>query len=105
MAKLYRRCAFLPMSILKGEKKLCREKERSLLHRIKYIFKSVSSISQPCLTLCDPLGYTNQASLTITNSQSLLKLTSIESVMPSNHLILSSPSPPTFNLSQHQGLF
>ena len=30
---------------------------------------------------------------------------SIESVMPSNHLILSSPSPPTFDLSQHQGLF
>ena len=30
---------------------------------------------------------------------------SIESVMPSNHLILSSPSPPAFNLSQHQGLF
>ena len=25
--------------------------------------------------------------------------------MPSNHLILSSPSPPTFNLSQHQSLF
>ena len=29
---------------------------------------------------------------------------SIESVMPSNHLILSSPSPPALNLSQHQGL-
>ena len=32
-----------------------------------------------------------QASLTITNSQSLLKLMSIESVMPSNHLILCHP--------------
>ena len=32
-----------------------------------------------------------QASLSITNSQSLLKLMSIESVMPSNHLILSRP--------------
>ena len=42
-----------------------------------------------------------QASLSITNSQSLLKLMSIESMMPSNHLILSSPSP-TFNVSQHQ---
>ena len=30
---------------------------------------------------------------------------SIESVMPSSHLILSSLSPPAFNLSQHQGLF
>ena len=32
-----------------------------------------------------------QASLSITNSRSLLKLTSIESVMPSNHFILSHP--------------
>ena len=32
-----------------------------------------------------------QASLSITNSRSLLRLTSIESVMPSNHLILSHP--------------
>ena len=32
-----------------------------------------------------------QASLSITNSQSLLKLMSIESVMPSNHLILCQP--------------
>ena len=46
-----------------------------------------------------------QASLSFTDSRSLLKLTSIESVMPSNHLVLSSPSPPAFNLSQHQGLF
>ena len=46
-----------------------------------------------------------QASLPITNSQSLPKLMSIESVMPSNHLILSSLSPPALNLSQHQGLF
>ena len=30
---------------------------------------------------------------------------SIESVRPSNHLILSSPSPPAVNLAQHQGLF
>ena len=33
----------------------------------------------------------HQASLYITNSQSLLKLMSIESVMPSNHLILCCP--------------
>ena len=40
----------------------------------------------------------------ITNSRSLLKFMSIESVMSSSHLILSSPSPPAPNLSQHQGL-
>ena len=45
-----------------------------------------------------------QASLSITNSRSLPKLMSIELVMPSSHLILSSPSP-AFNLSHHQGLF
>ena len=51
------------------------------------------------------MDWVHQASLPITNSQSFLKLRSIELVMPSNHFILSSPSPPTFNLSQHQGLF
>ena len=50
-----------------------------------------------------PWTAAHQASLSITNSRSLLKLLSIESVMPSNHL--SSPSPPALNLSQHQGLF
>ena len=52
-----------------------------------------------------PWTAAHQASLSIANSQSLLKLMSIESVMPSNRLILSSPSPPALNLSQHQGLF
>ena len=52
-----------------------------------------------------PWTAARQASLCITNSQSLLKLMSIESVMLSNHLILSSLSLPTFNLSQHQDLF
>ena len=38
-----------------------------------------------------PWTATCQASLSITNSQSLLKLMSIESVMPSNHLVLCCP--------------
>ena len=46
-----------------------------------------------------------KAFLSITNSQSLLKFMSIESVMQSSHLILSSPSPPALTLSQHQVLF
>ena len=46
------------------------------------------------------------ASLSIINCRSLIKLMSIESVMLPNHFILlSSPSPPTFNLSWHQDLF
>ena len=47
----------------------------------------------------------SQASLSFIISQSLLKLTSIESMMPSNHLILCHPLlPPAFSLSQHQSL-
>ena len=38
-----------------------------------------------------PWTAAHQASLSITNSQGLLKLMSIEFVMPSNHLILSHP--------------
>ena len=38
-----------------------------------------------------PRGWQHQDSLSISNSQSLLKLMSIESVMPSNHLILCHP--------------
>ena len=53
-----------------------------------------------------PWAAARQASLSFTISQSVLKLMSIELVVPSKHLILlSSPSPPAFNLSQHQGLF
>ena len=44
-----------------------------------------------CLILCDPMDCRTQASLSITNSQSLLKLISIESMMPSNNLILCHP--------------
>ena len=51
-----------------------------------------------------PWTVAHQASLSITNSWSLLKLMSIELVMPPSHP-LSSPSPPAFYLSQHQGLF
>ena len=52
-----------------------------------------------------PWTAVRQASLSITNSWSLIKLMSTESVMPSYHLNpLLSPSPPALNLSQHQGL-
>ena len=51
---------------------------------------SVSSVTQSCLTET-PWTAAHQSSLSITNSQSLLKLMSIESVMPSNHLSLCHP--------------
>ena len=46
-----------------------------------------------------------QARLSFTISQSLLKLTSIDLVILSNHFILSPSSPFAFSLSQYQGLF
>ena len=50
-----------------------------------------SSVAQSCPTLCNPIDCSMPASLSITNSQSLLKLMSIESLMPSNHLTLCHP--------------
>ena len=48
-------------------------------------------IAQSCLTLCDPMDFSKPGFLSISNYQSLLKLTSITSVTPSNHLILCHP--------------
>ena len=52
---------------------------------------SVSLVTQSCPTLETPWPATRQVSPSITNSRSLLKLMSIMSVMPSNHLILCRP--------------
>ena len=49
-------------------------------------FSSVHSLTR--VRLCDAMDCSTPGSLSITNSQSLLKLMSIESVIPSNHLIL-----------------
>ena len=67
-------------------------------------FSSVQSLSRVWL-FATPWIAARQASLSITNSRTSLRLTSIESVMPSSHLILLSPFPPAPNPSQHQGLF
>ena len=57
---------------------------------IQVQFSSVQSLSHVRL-FATPWTATCQASLPITNSQSLLKLMSIEAVMPSNHLTLCHP--------------
>ena len=44
-----------------------------------------------CVRLCDPMNLAHQTSLSITNCRILPKPMSIESVMPSNHLILCRP--------------
>ena len=60
-----------------------------------------------CVRLCvTPWTAARQASLSITSSQSLLKLNvhQVSDAIQSSPPLLS-PSPPAFNLSQHQGLF
>ena len=70
------------------------------------IAKSVSSVSQSCLNLCDPMDCSMPG---FPVHHQLLELTQThvhwvgDATQPSHPL--SSPSPPTFDLSQHQGLF
>ena len=67
--------------------KYCHSWEHGWTYRI---FSSVQSLS--CVRLFStPWIAERQASLSITNSWSSLRLTSIESVMPSSHLIVSRP--------------
>ena len=54
-------------------------------------FLQFSSVAQSCPTLCDPMNCSTPASLSFTNSWSLPKPMSIESVMPSSHRILCRP--------------
>ena len=51
----------------------------------------VSSVAQSCPTLCNPMDYSTPAFPVHHQLLELLKLTSIESVMPSSHLILCHP--------------
>ena len=61
-----------------------------MLPYVSLQFSSIQSLI--CIQLFGtPRTAAHQASLSITNSRSLLKLMSIESVMPSNHLILCCP--------------
>ena len=68
------------------------------------LFKELSSVQFSHSVMSNsetPWTAARQASLSITNSRSLLKLTSIESAIQSSHPLLS-PSPLAFNLSQLQ---
>ena len=60
------------------------------MRKLRRISQSVQLLS-PVWLFATPWTAAHQASLSITNSWSLFKLMSIESVMPSNHLILCHP--------------
>jgi len=68
-------------------------KNKLFLHAFKYIWYHQSSVqSLSCVQLfVTPWTVAHQASLSITNSQSLFKFMSVESVIPSNHLIFCHP--------------
>ena len=69
---------------------MCVPNNRVSKYKRQKLFNSVQSLS--CVQLfVTPWTAARQASLSITNSQSLLKLMSIQSVMPSSHLILCHP--------------
>ena len=61
-----------------------------MVHIYNGLFSSVQLLRHVRL-FATPWTAAHQASLSITNSQSLLKLTSLDSVMPSKHLILCCP--------------
>ena len=81
------------------------------MHCVHILFTGTSvqfsSVAQSCPTLCDPM---NRSSLSITNSWSLPKVMSIESVMPSSHLICRSllflpPIPSSIRVISNESTF
>ena len=75
-----------------------------LLYDLEGAFSSVQSLSFVQLFVT-PRTAARQASLSITKSQSLLKLVHCDSDAIQTADPLLSPSPPALNLLQHQGLF
>ena len=104
----------LSFDSIQGAKTLC-------MDRIHNLFQSITSSAQllSCVQLfATPWTAAFQASLSITNSWNVLKLVSIQLLMPSNHITLYYPPllpslfpsirvffNDAFNLSQHRGLF
>ena len=74
----------------KGKKDFADMSQNCKMGRWFWIISSVQSLS-PVQLFVTPWTAGRQASLSITNSQNLFNLTSIESVMPSNHLIFCRP--------------
>ena len=75
------------------------------LHWILQHFSQVSSVAQSCPALCDPMDCSMPG---FPVHHQLLELTQTHVHRPGNAIQIShsllSPSPPTFDLSQHQGL-
>ena len=83
--------------------KLITNKGLKTVFGASFQFSSVQSLSRVRLVVT-PQTAARQASLSITNSLSLLSVHWVGDAIQPSHLLLS-PSPPAFNFSQHQGLF
>ena len=85
--------------------KLSRCLERTMLWGSPNEFR-FSSVTQSCMTLCDPMDCSTPG-LPVHHQLPEFTQTHVhwvgDAIQPSHPL--SSPSPPAFNLSQHQGLF
>ena len=89
-ALCYHLVTFNKYFLLEGESTYVLCKQTTLKMRSTLQFSSVQSLSRVWL-FATPWIAARQASLSITNSWSSLRLMSIESVMPSSHLILCHP--------------
>ena len=96
-----KRCLLLGRKVKTNLDSVLKDRDTTLLTKVrlvkamvflvvKFQFSSVQSLSRVRLFVT-PWAAACQASLSITNCRSLLKLMSIQSVMPSNHLILCHP--------------
>ena len=80
------------LSLFKSNSILCKDKGETYFRYSRTVSQGASVQSFSCVQLfATPWNAARQASLSITNTQSLPKLMSIELVMPSNHLILCCP--------------
>ena len=80
--------------------------QKVLLHTYFSLMSQFSSVAQSCPALCDPMNHSTPG-LPVHHQLQQFTLTHVhwvsDAIQPSHPPL--SPSPPTFNLSQHQGLF
>ena len=96
------RAKFLSADYIEWKKK----GSKAIYQIVKWNKIQFSSVAQPCLTLCDPMDCSMPG---LPVHHQFLEFTQTH-VLPVGDAIqpsppLSSPSPPAFNLSHHQGLF
>ena len=80
--------------------------EEESWERFGHLLIQFSSVFQSSLTLCDPMDGSTPGFLVLHQLPGFAQthVHRVGDAIPPSHLLLS-PSPPAFNLSQHQGLF